>query len=239
MRTNPSTPPSSDHATHDAGLVASLVARPLDLEPAESAAARASVERCADCRALHDDLVALAATLPTTATPARPRDFTLTPADAARARPMGWRRLLRSFGSARDSISRPLAMGLTTMGIIGMLVASVPGAMTMGAASGPAAPVDDAARQTAIAQEAPAAEASIEPFEIDEPALPAGDGGLFEGTGDAGGGAEGEGTIAAPAPEELAVRDDPTGLSVLFVLAGAMTIAGFGLFALRWTARRL
>lgn len=232
-----STTPSPDHASHDETLVASLVARPLDLEPAASAAARASVERCDACRALHDDLVALALALPATSTPTRPRDFTLTDGDAARLRRSGWRGFLRRIGSARDTLTRPLAMGLTTMGIVGMLVASVPGAMTTGAAS---APVDDAARATAIAQEAPAPGGSLEQVEIDEPALPAGDGNLFEGAGDAGGGAgEGEGTIAAPAPEELAVRDDPTGLSVLFVLAGAMTIAGFGLFALRWSARRL
>ena len=37
----------------------------------------------------------------------------------------------------------------------------------------------------------------------------------------------------------LALRDDASGLSAVFVLAGALLIAGLGLFALRWSARRL
>lgn len=230
--------PSTDHATHDETLVASLVARPLDLEPAASAAARASVEGCATCRALHDDLTALAAAIPVAATPRRTRDFTLTAGDAARLRRGGWRGVLGWIGGARDAVTRPLAVGLTTFGIIGMLVASVPGAMTMGAAAGPA----DGARQTAITQQAPpdAPAGTMESVEIDEPPLPSEEaGGLFQGTDQGDGAASGGGVAAAPAPDEIDVRDDPTGLSVLFVLAGAMTIAGFGLFALRWTSSRL
>jgi hypothetical protein len=38
---------------------------------------------------------------------------------------------------------------------------------------------------------------------------------------------------------DLAIRDDASGLSVLFVLAGVLLIAGLGLFGLRWSARRL
>ena len=38
---------------------------------------------------------------------------------------------------------------------------------------------------------------------------------------------------------DLAIRDDATGLSVLFVLGGVLLIAGLGLFGLRWSARRL
>ena len=228
-----------DHATHDDVLVASLVARPQDLEPQEQAAGRALVERCAECAALHADLVALAGVVAAEPTPVRPRDFTLTSEDAARLRHAGLRGLFRRIGSARDAVTKPLAVGLTTFGIIGMLVGSVPGALTMGAAG--AAPAESLAVTGGAA--AATQDTSLESLEIDEPALPSeDDGGLFQGTD------QGDsqrttgpdtGIAAAPAPTELAVRDDPTGLSVLFVLAGAMTIAGFGLFALRWTARRL
>ena len=53
-------------------------------------------------------------------TPARPRDYQLTPADAARLRPAGWRRWIAAIGSARDTFSRPLAVGLTTLGLAGL-----------------------------------------------------------------------------------------------------------------------
>jgi hypothetical protein len=228
-----------DHAAHDDVLVASLVARAQDLEPEEQAAARALVERCVECAALHADLVALSGVAAAMPTPVRPRDFTLTSEDAARLRHAGLRGLFRRIGSARDAVTRPLAVGLTTFGIIGMLVGSVPGAFPMGASGGAAAQAPEAAGGAAAAS----ADTSLESLEIDEPALPSeDDGGLFQGTdqGDSQRTAGPDtGIAAAPAPTELAVRDDPTGLSVLFVLAGVMTIAGFGLFALRWTARRL
>jgi hypothetical protein len=225
--------PDPDHATHDEGLVASLVARPLDLDPQESAAARATVAACQACRTLHDDLLALARALPASTTPPRPRHFTLTPEDAARLRRGGWRHLLARIGSARDTVTRPLAVGLTTFGIIGMLVASVPGALVGSSASGPSDRVFESTIENAMG-------ASPQPFDSDEPPLPASeDGGLFQGTDQGDRAGEGGGIAAAPAPDEVAVRDDPSGLAVLFVLAGAMTIVGFGLFALRWSARRL
>ncbi len=64
----------------------------------------------------------------------------------------------------------------------------------------------------------------------------------------------GEGVFAGGNPDELgsaggrdiagdgsllALRDDASGLSAVFVLAGTLLIAGLGLFALRWSARRL
>ena len=82
------TTPSSDHAAHDLLAVAEAADRGATLPTALAA--------CPDCTALHADLVALAAALPTSATPTRPRDYSLTPADAARLRPGGWRRLCRA-----------------------------------------------------------------------------------------------------------------------------------------------
>jgi hypothetical protein len=38
---------------------------------------------------------------------------------------------------------------------------------------------------------------------------------------------------------DSALRDDASGFSVLLVVGGALLIAGLGLFALRWSARRL
>ena len=69
------------------------------LTATERAAAEALVAGCSLCAQLHADLVALGAAARAMPTPARPRDYVLTPADAARLRPTGWRRVV---GGLRD-----------------------------------------------------------------------------------------------------------------------------------------
>ena len=86
--------------------------------------------------------MALAAAVPTAALPARPRDYTLSDADAARLRPAGWRRWLAAIGTSRDAVTRPLAVGLTTLGLAGLLVATVPGALPSAGSAGAAAAAD-------------------------------------------------------------------------------------------------
>ena len=126
-RSRPTTPPT--HATHDLERIAALAARDADLDPTVGEAARAQVAACSACRDLLADLIVLAAAVPVAAVASRPRDFTLTEADAARLRPEGWRRVLGFVGSARDGFTRPLAIGLTTIGLAGLLVATLPGAL--------------------------------------------------------------------------------------------------------------
>ncbi len=66
--------------------------------------------------------------------------------------------------------------------------------------------------------------------------------GVFSGAdeGDAKSSDPGSRTDSEDAPiDALAIRDDESGLSTLFVLAGILLIIGLGLFGLRWTARRL
>ena len=71
-------------------------------------------------------------------TPRRPRDLLLTTGDVARLRPTPWRRLLGSIGSPRDAVTRPLAIGFTALGLVGLLLTSVPlGAVGGSAASSP------------------------------------------------------------------------------------------------------
>jgi hypothetical protein len=140
--TDPRTPQiARDHASHDRLLVAALADRGADaLTPRDRASAEAQVAACRDCAALHADLAVLTAAIPTAAIPARPRDFTLSPADVERLRPRGLRRLIGLIGSSSDAFTRPLALGLTTLGIVGLLVASLPGALSGFGAAG-AAPV--------------------------------------------------------------------------------------------------
>lgn len=120
--TGPST--ASSHLTHDTILVASLADHSLD--SSERAAAEALVASCGECAALQADLVTLVAATRAMPTPRRPRVFTLTPDDAERLRGSWWRRLVGVIGSSRDGFSRPLAVGLSTLGLIGILVASAP-----------------------------------------------------------------------------------------------------------------
>jgi hypothetical protein len=130
------------HATHDPILVAALTDR--SPTATDRAAAEALVAGCSLCAQLHADLVAIGAAARAMPTPERPRDFVLTPADAERLRPTGWRRFVTAFGTARDGFSRPLAVGLTTLGLAGLLVTTVPSLLPASSATsgGPSAAED-------------------------------------------------------------------------------------------------
>ena len=97
---------------------------------------------CGSCLDLRADLLAVAAAVPFAAMPRRPRDFTLTAAEAARLRSRRWRRMLDAFGSARDEISRPLAAGFATLGVVGLLLTAVPAVLPTIGGSSAAAPTD-------------------------------------------------------------------------------------------------
>jgi hypothetical protein len=194
------------------------------------ALAAALVAACTECARLHADLVALAAALPVAATPRRPRDFTLTAADAERLRRRGPRAWLRRIGSSRDTITRPLALGLTTLGLAGLLVATVPTVLPAG--SGAAAP----GAETTIQGAAP----SSQPLTMAPEATKVDDGGVFTGSDrqdpSPAATAGNDGPVATL---ETNVSDDESGLSALAVIGGFLAIAGLSLFALRWTSRRL
>lgn len=240
------------HAAHDLVLIAALADRETSeaLRPEELLVARAQLDDCLDCAAAHRDLLDLMAGMRASVAPSRPRDFRLTADDAARLQPRGIRGFLRTIGSARDGLSRPLAIGLTTLGLVGVLVGSVPGAMSLGGATGasPTTAEQDGAAAPSEAAMAPAAGgASAAPdatmmleFATDEPAdAMRSNGYVFNGS---------EGFAPSPQPldtsladaqaDEAALRDDPTGRSVIIVLGGTMLILGLGLFALRWSSRR-
>ena len=235
--TEPLQPTSaSAHAAHDLTIIAALAARTPDPSDVQVGSAREQLAACNACTDLLADLVALQAVLPTTSTPSRPRDFSLTPTDAARLRRDGWRRILGFFGSARDNISRPLAIGFTTLGIAGLLVAALPSMYGAGGGQAVLSPVGAAVEQAAPA---PAEVPGSQRLSMGaEPESSLTDEGVFAGgnpdeVGSAGGrDIAGDGSL-------LALRDDASGLSAVFVLAGALLIAGLGLFALRWSARRL
>lgn len=117
------------HARHDRLLVAESVDR--------GARRSSMLELCARCAALYADLVALTMALPLSAVPSRPRDFRLSADDARRLGRGRWWAWSQSFGSARDSLTRPLAIGLSTVGLAGLLLTAGPRMLpTVGAAIG-------------------------------------------------------------------------------------------------------
>lgn len=133
---------SEPHARHDRYLVAALAAD--DVEPMVRVDAEALVASCHDCAELLADLRSIAVATAALPMVPRTRDFRISAADAARLRPRGWRALLDALGGARASFSRPLATGLTTLGIVGLLVSTVPGALSgisLGGMSAGAAPI--------------------------------------------------------------------------------------------------
>jgi hypothetical protein len=125
------------HARHDALLISALAAG--DLAGEEQAAATELVHHCTECRTLHDDLLALSSATSLLPAAARRREFTISPQQAARLRPTGWRGAIAAFAAPRMAFTRSLGVGLTTLGLAGLLVTSF-GSFSLGlAGAAPAA----------------------------------------------------------------------------------------------------
>ncbi len=252
----------SRHGTHDRLLIANLVDR--SVGDAERARGDEQLAACSECALLYDDLVALSAATRALPVPARRRDFTLTNADADRLRVRGWRRVLAAIGSSRDVFSRPLAMGLTTLGVAGLLVATIPGALSgafSGAASSPeqlstveaardaaggavanpesimvgeASAAPPLASDSGPAIAAPAPSPTVSAAAAPAPALP-------EALVPGGAASPIVGEPAAGAADEYRTKTsdaESAGRSPMVVVASLFLLVGLGLFALRWTARR-
>ena len=243
------------HRNHDRLLVASLLDR--DVAEAERQRGEEQLAACAGCARLFDDLVALSEATRVLPTPARSREYMLTEADARRLQVGGWRRLRRLIGSSRDAFTRPLAVGLTTLGLAGLLVATLPaaflgvgGAASQSTAGNRAAEEAAGAAPEALSQASPApsepaiaaslpSEAAPSAAAPRPAASPAGEksaepDGLFVGQD-----STADGQSLESAREPLGVADDgPISMS-LVVVATLLLVVGLGLFGLRWTARRL
>ena len=149
------------HARHDPLRVAEAVDRGGRLAPV--------MQFCDPCGRLYADLLALTAAIPLGALPSRPRDFTLRADDARRLRTAVWRAWWRAIGSARDAVTRPLAIGFTTLGLAGLLLTAT-STLLPTAGSAAASPEFDRILSTGGAE--PMAPTTIDP---DAPAAPNGD----------------------------------------------------------------
>ena len=137
---------STSHDRHDPLVVAALAAG--DLAGTDRDHATDLIKSCPDCATLHDDLVAIARATASVPPPiaVRPRDYRLSPKDAARLRPAGWRRFAGVLAGPRLAFTKPLGIGLTTIGLAGLLLANVNLSVGLGSsAAAPAPPAPAAA----------------------------------------------------------------------------------------------
>jgi hypothetical protein len=209
-RLTPDMPDTAAHRTHDTLLVAALADRTI----AESERQRAEdlVATCGVCASLLDDLVAIRTATVTLPTPPRVDDYQLTREDAARLHPGGWRRLVAAIGSSRAGFTRPLAVGLTTLGLAGLLVATVPSVLTGMTPLGP----------TAGAASAPQANGAAEDSST---------GGAAGGGSAAGAPAPDAGVSAAATPRSVfapRASGDQTEVRAAAPTSGAVTASGAG-----------
>jgi hypothetical protein len=189
------------HARHDRLLVAQSLDR----------GARRSVmlELCVRCAALYADLVAMTLALPLSAVPSRPRDFRLSASDARRLGRRRWWGWSAMVGSKWDALSRPLALGFTTVGLAGQLLTAGPLMLApIGGAIG-----SGSAASAPLVRDATSAEPSEVPFV-----------------------ALGVEPTAAP-PERLLIDSAEDPAPMLAVSAGLLGV-GIGVFAARHVADR-
>lgn len=240
----------ASHADHDPLLVAASVAGDLGRADREQAELLAST--CADCALLEADLRAIATATAALPKPLRQRDFSLSAEDAARLRKRGWRGLVGVLAGPRSAGLKPLATGLTTLGIAGLLLAALPAIQLGGSAAAPTGPAAPAAAPSGAETGSdmgfvPAATtapprlggyaAESEPPRDSAPvsrpvASPVA---VEQDDGDAGPVVPDEAPSGQPEPAAPVVRAS----SPLAALSGAFLVLGLALFGLRWTARRL
>ena len=118
----------SDHHEHDPELIAAHAAG--DLPTVDVATADGLVRDCIDCARLHEELIAIAIATRALPAPRAPRAFTLTEEQADRLGRGAWLRRLARPLVGRGGVGRPLATAFTTLGLVGLLLASVPGGLT-------------------------------------------------------------------------------------------------------------
>ncbi len=145
-----------DHTRHDVNLIAGHAAG--DLLDSERVQADNLLATCRPCADLHRDLLAIALATQALPAPAAPtRDFRLAPEQAERLRRGSWlRAALRPFGATR-SATRPMATAFTSLGIAGLLVATVLPALLGGSAASSAPQRETLSGAAPVATSAPAA----------------------------------------------------------------------------------
>jgi hypothetical protein len=163
------------HARHDRFAIADAVGAGI---------VPTTIGSCPACGALHADLLAIRTAIRHAWVPARRRGFLLSVGDGIRLRLPRWRVLLAAVGTSRDAVTRPLALGLTGVGLSGLLLTAIPvgafGAATGGAAASMTPEVGVTAGQVAtMAEDRVAGTADDDPLAGLSAALLAAGGAMF------------------------------------------------------------
>ena len=238
------------HRDHDPILISAAVAG--DLAGGRLIEIRRLLVACGDCRALAADLRAIAAAARHLPPARRHRDFMIDPRAVGRLRRSRWRRFLGAMGGPGFGLAAPVGGALTALGLAGMLLTTVP-AVSIGQAGDTESP--GAARVEGDAAVAGATTRIDEPVAAGPGANGANGGGAGPGPVEVASDRSGAGrqevaggdlgsTRHGPRPSTspAAARDEaPRGTAdtALAVLSGSFLIVGLGLFAMRWTGRRL
>lgn len=119
--------PSPDHARHERLLVIRFLEKDDDLRPAELEQARQLIAACPDCAALASELQLITDSMVNMALPSRPRDFRITPQQAASLESGGLRRFLRRASAGFGfQLVRPLAGAAVAIGLLLVVAGSLP-----------------------------------------------------------------------------------------------------------------
>jgi hypothetical protein len=112
--------PTTTHATHDQLLLARLYGG--DVDEAERSLAVEQMATCPDCADVFADFGAISSAVVALPIPPRPRDFTLSQADAARAgrRSIGWT-IFERLGRTKALGGSMVAAGMVGFAIVGAL----------------------------------------------------------------------------------------------------------------------
>ncbi len=117
----------NEHDLHERLLVVRF-ATDDELDAAEAARARGLLASCPECAALANDIKAISRATAASLTPSRPRDFRLTPDQAAAARGSRIRRWLGGLTSPGMGSLRPLAGAAVALGLLLVVAAGgIPG----------------------------------------------------------------------------------------------------------------
>ncbi len=244
---------SPNHSVHDELLIAAFAAG--DLQGSEETTAAELVASCRTCARLADDLAVIRLAVASLPAVRRRRDFTLSAADAARLRPRSWRRFLVPLAGPRLAFMQPMAAGLATIGLAGLLFATIPALSGAGIGSGGASVETSTDRNAAPVQPVPSdgSEAGESPPNL---ALPAPSSSPAVGAAaespapeapsaePAPGGAVGPSETTPEAEKDLTfgTSEAPAASDWRQLLVGVslvLTLVGVGLFVLRWSAHRL
>ena len=144
------------HEQHDQILVVSFASGDLAPDDRDRAVAQSLVDSCAECARLHEDVLAIARATRALPAAVRTRDFQISPEQAAKLQPGGWRRFVAAFAAPGSIFSKQLGVGMATLGIVGLLIGAAP-SIQLGGLGGSAAALPAASTPAAAAGNQPGA----------------------------------------------------------------------------------